>query len=82
MCDNSCYFEPTFTLNGILILEHRCQAFIAQRKAEVLPAVAHLALLGVKIQEPAFWVTNEKQSFGGLFFIMREISKLLFFKER
>ena len=72
MCDNSCHFEPTFTLNGILILEHRCQAFIAQSKAEVLPAVAHLALLGVKIQEPAFWVTNEKQSFRAVFYMIRK----------
>ena len=69
MCDNSCHFEPTFTLNGIPILGYGCQAFIMQRKAEVSPAVAHLGLLGVKIQEPAFWATNEKQSFWGLFFI-------------
>lgn len=72
MFDNSCHFEPTFTLNGMLTLEHGCQAFIVQRKAEVLSAAAHLALLGVKIQEPAFWVTNEKQSFRAVFYMIEK----------
>lgn len=44
MYDNSCYLEPTFTLNGIPILPGRCQALIAQGKAEAPVAVTHLAL--------------------------------------
>ena len=68
MYDNSCYFEPTFTLNGIPILARRCQAIIAQWKAEALFAVTHLALLGVKRQEPAFRVTKEKTVLRGCFF--------------
>ena len=59
MFDNSCCFEPTFTLNGIPILARRCQAIIAQWKAEALFAVTHLALLGVKKQEAAFWGYNK-----------------------
>lgn len=58
MFDNSCYFEPTDTLNGIPTLPYRCQAPTRKRiggegKSKV--AVTHLALLGVKVQEPAFW---------------------------
>ena len=34
MFDDSCHFEPTFTLNGIPTLLLRCQAVIAQRKTE------------------------------------------------
>ena len=49
MHDNSCVFEPTFTLNGIPILSHGCQAsgpfiWFKQWKAEVLFAVTHLAM--------------------------------------
>ena len=44
MYENSCCFEPTFTLNGIPILPGRCQALIAQGKAEAPVAVTHLAL--------------------------------------
>ena len=61
MCDNSCCFEPTFTLNGIPILPSGCQALIAQGKAEALVAVTHLASLGVKRQEPAFWGIHKRQ---------------------
>ncbi len=28
MCDSTCCFEPTFTLNGILILSDGCQASV------------------------------------------------------
>jgi len=28
MFDNSCHFEPTFTLNGIPTLSDRCQASV------------------------------------------------------
>ena len=52
-------FEPTDTLNGIPILPCGCQALTSREglegKAEALAAVTHLALLGVKRQEPAFW---------------------------
>ena len=53
----SCYFEPTDTLNGILILPYRCQAsgfrpYAVEDRSMV--AVTHLALLGVKIQDTAF----------------------------
>lgn len=43
MSDNPYRFEPTFTLNGIPILPRRCQALIAQGKAEAQAAVTHLA---------------------------------------
>ena len=51
-------FEPTFTLNGIPISPSGCQAPLHKKtsgegKSEV--AVTHLALLGVKRQEPTFW---------------------------
>ncbi len=54
-CWNSCYFEPTFTLNGIPILCNGCQASISQRKAEVTLRSPTWRELGVKVQEPAFW---------------------------
>lgn len=64
MCDNSCYFEPTDTLNGILILPYRCQAsgfrpYAVEGRSMV--AVTHLALLGVKIQDSAFWAIQKKK---------------------
>ena len=43
MFDNSCCFEPTFTLNGTPTLPRGCQALIAQGKAEAPVAVTHLA---------------------------------------
>jgi len=53
-------FEPTFTLNGIPILSHGCQAStrclhyrIAGEGKSVI-AVTHLALLGVKKQGASF----------------------------
>ena len=58
-------FEPTFTLNGIPISPSGCQAPLLRKtpgegKSKV--AVTHLALLGVKIQEPAFWgFTKDKR---------------------
>ena len=58
-------FEPTFTLNGIPILPSGCQAPLRKKlsgegKSEV--AVTHLASLGVKRQEPAFWgFTKDKR---------------------
>lgn len=63
MHDKSCYFEPTDTLNGILILPYRCQAsgfrpYAVEGRSMV--AVTHLALLGVKIQDPAFWGNIQK----------------------
>ena len=82
MYDNSCYFEPTFTLNGIPISARRCQAIIAQWKAEALFAVTHLALLGVKRQEPAFRVTKEKNSPVGLFFSYLPIYSSLFYNSK
>ena len=56
-------FEPTFTLNGIPISPSGCQAPLLRKtsgegKSEV--AVTHLALLGVKRQEPAFWGLYER----------------------
>ena len=54
------YFEPTFTLNGIPTLSCGCQASTRKRIAgegKSMIAVTHLALLGVKRQEPAFWGT-------------------------
>ena len=51
-------FEPTDTLNGIPILSYSCQASTRKRIAgegKSMIAVAHLAWLGVKRQEPAFW---------------------------
>ena len=69
MFDNSCCFEPTFTLNGIPILARRCQAIIAQWKAEALLAVTHLASLGVKRQEPAFRVQKKKTVLRDCFFL-------------
>ena len=51
------YFEPTDTLKGIPILPGGCQAPTRMRIAgegKSLVAVTHLALLGVKRQEPAF----------------------------
>ena len=55
-CWNSCYFEPTFTLNGIPILCDGCQApQYGQGKAEVALRSPTWRELGVKRQEPAFW---------------------------
>ncbi len=54
-CWISCYFEPTFTLNGIPILCSRCQAPISQGKAEVILRSPTWRELGVKVQEPTFW---------------------------
>ena len=54
-CWISCYFEPTFTLNGIPILCDGCQASISQRKAEVTLRSPTWRELGVKVQEPTFW---------------------------
>ena len=66
-------FEPTFTLNGIPILPSGCQALTRKRigrEGKKLVAVTHLALLGVKKQEAAFWGnnTNDKSSPKGLLF--------------
>ena len=54
-CWISCYFEPTFTLNGIPILCDGCQAPIGQGKAEVALRSPTWRELGVKVQEPTFW---------------------------
>lgn len=58
-------FEPTFSLNGIPILLIGCQALTRKRigrEGKRLVAVTHLALLGVKKQDAAFWViTKEKE---------------------
>ncbi len=43
MHKSSCHFEPTVTLNGTPTLPNRCQALIAQGKAEDVVAVTHLA---------------------------------------
>ncbi len=51
-------FEPTFTLNGIPISPGGCQAPLRKKlsgEGKSMVAVTHLALLGVKRQEPAFW---------------------------
>jgi len=47
------YFEPTFTLNGIPISESDVRPPFAV-EGRKLRAVAHLALLGVKRQDPTF----------------------------
>jgi len=55
-CWNSCYFEPTFTLNGIPILCDGCHApQFGQGKAEGTLRSPTWRELGVKRQEPAFW---------------------------
>ena len=61
MFDLTCDFEPTFTLNGIPISPGSCQALTSGvlagrigREGKSLVAVAHLALLGVKIQARHF----------------------------
>ena len=54
-CWISCYFEPTFTLNGIPISRRWMSGLRLQWKAETGAAVTHLALLGVKIWETALW---------------------------
>ena len=51
----SYYFEPTFSLNGILISRLLMPGLRLQWKAEIGAAVTHLALLGVKIWETALW---------------------------
>ena len=60
----SCYFEPTDTLNGIPTLSYRCQASSLFGHCAVedrsMVAVTHLALLGVKIQDTAFWGTYKR----------------------
>lgn len=60
MYDNSCNFEPTFTLNGIPISVSGCQASDFAVEGRSLLAVTHLAWLGVKIQGPAFWGFNKR----------------------
>ena len=55
MCDNPCYFEPTFTFHGILISLQFMSGLLSQWKAEIAAAVTHLALLGVKIRKTALW---------------------------
>lgn len=54
MCDNPYRFEPTFTLNGIPMIADWMSGrhCAAEGRREV--AVAHLALLGVKIQARHF----------------------------
>ena len=66
-CWISCYFEPTFTLNGIPILWDGCQASISQRKAEVTLRSPTWRELGVKVQEPAFWGYLRKAAKGCFF---------------
>ncbi len=65
-------FEPTFTLNGIPTLPCGCQASTRKRIAgegKSMVAVTHLALLGVRRQEPAFWdITEEKEQPGSCSF--------------
>ena len=87
MYDNSCCFEPTDTLNGSPILPGSCQAPTSSEglegKVKVLVAVTHLALLGVKRQEPAFW--GKKQSAWLFFYLQRhyddKIKTLTFFSK-
>ena len=66
-------FEPTFTLNGIPISPSGCQAPLLRKtsgEGKSVVAVTHLALLGVKRQEPAFWAYTEDE---------RELLATLFF---
>lgn len=77
-------FEPTDTLNGIPTSSGGCQALTHLRglegKAKAQIAVTHLAQLGVKRQEPAFWgqthivlclfETEEKAALNGCFFYL------------
>lgn len=48
MCDNSCYFEPTVTLNGIPTLSCGCQASSSHGhcagEGRSMVAVTHLAI--------------------------------------
>ncbi len=71
-------FEPTFTLNGIPTLPCGCQASTRKRIAgegKSMVAVTHLALLGVRRQEPAFWdITEEKEQPGSCSFCQIKIS--------
>ena len=70
MCDTPVIFEPTFTLNGIPILPDRMSGrhYAAEDRRTV--AVTHLAMLGVKKQEAAFWGYERKEqpSMAALFF--------------
>ena len=62
MTDNACCIEPTFTLNGTPILQNSMPslpAFADAVEGSECAAVTHLALLGVKIQETAFWVKKQ-----------------------
>ncbi len=68
MRDNSCSFWTYITLNGIPISSGGCQALTLSRRigreGKNLIAVTHLALLGVKEQEAAFWgTTKDKEQF-------------------
>ena len=67
-------FEPTFTLNGIPILPSGCQAPLRKKtsgEGKSVVAVTHLALLGVKRQEPAFWAyTKDKGELLATLFFM------------
>lgn len=60
------YFEPTDTLNGIPKSLYGCQAPTRKRiggEGKSIAAVTHLARLGVRRQEPAFWgYTNDKRA--------------------
>ncbi len=77
MCDNSCYFEPTFTLNGIPTSPCGCQAPTLrglEGKAKGRLRLPTWLRLGVKVQEPAFWeyivvYYKRKSSLRGCFFI-------------
>lgn len=71
MFDNSCHFEPTFFLrdSNISVLMPSLQRVDGRDSGEV----AHLALLGLKIQEPAFWVYKQ---------IIKAVVRLLLFGKK
>ena len=72
MFDTPYYFEPTFTFMGFqdLSLDVRPPFAVEGRRAV---EVTHLALLGVKIAETAFWVYLKKSSRNAAAFLRHDI---------
>ena len=57
--DNPAILNLHLRVMGFLNRRRGCQAASYQRKAEFAAAVTHLASLGVKVQETAFWVCKK-----------------------
>lgn len=73
MCDNSCHFEPTFTLNGIPTLVSGCQASVCSGRQKLTcgypPSLARsqntrAGILGLTKQAripPPIWVEEKSR---------------------